>query len=121
MSGIRGLVCVRSAAGAVGRHARLVPPPVRAFGTTPVVRAEADSPAAKKDKIVSILTEKFQPNELQVEDISGGCGSFFAIMIKSQAFEGRKTIQAHRMVNQEIKDVIEGIHGLQVGLCCIVC
>ena len=46
--------------------------------------------------------------------IVGGCGSFFAILLKSKAFDGKSTIQAHRMVNKEIKEVIQGIHGLQV-------
>jgi len=35
-------------------------------------------------------------------------------MLKSKAFDGKSTIQAHRMVNKEIKDVIQDIHGLQV-------
>ena len=35
-------------------------------------------------------------------------------MLKSKAFNGKSTIQAHRMVNKEIKDVIQDIHGLQV-------
>lgn len=46
--------------------------------------------------------------------ISGGCGSFFAIMIKSKAFADKRTVQSHRMVNQAIKDVFEDIHGLQL-------
>jgi len=44
----------------------------------------------------------------------GGCGSFFAIMIKSKAFADKRTVQSHRMVNQAIKDVFQDIHGLQL-------
>lgn len=77
-------------------------------------RHDASTPAEKQDKIIRTLTEKFTPSDLQVQDISGGCGSFFAIMLKSKEFKGKSTIQAHRMVNKEIKDVIQDIHGLQV-------
>ncbi|WFD37809.1 uncharacterized protein MJAP1_000756 [Malassezia japonica] len=88
---------------------------VRAFGTSIPVRSEdLSTPEAKQNRIISILTEKFTPEDLQVQDISGGCGSFFAIMLKSPAFTGKSTIQAHRMVNKEIKDVISDIHGLQL-------
>lgn len=96
---------------------------MRSFASSSIARSEdLSSPEAKQNRIVSILKEKFQPVDLQVQDISGmwsalivgGCGSFFAILLKSKAFDGKSTIQAHRMVNKEIKEVIQGIHGLQV-------
>lgn len=83
------------------------------------------------------LTERFNPSELLVQDVSGtsqssveigtkltlyghstwligGCGSFYAIQIKSEAFKGIPMIKQHRMVNDTLKKEIEGIHGLQV-------
>ena len=97
---------------------------IRPISST-IARLDSASPAEKQDKIIQILSEKFEPSDLQVQDISGmyklvtlqvpgGCGSFFAIMLKSKAFDGKSTIQAHIMVNKEIKDVIQDIHGLQV-------
>jgi stress-induced morphogen len=44
----------------------------------------------------------------------GGCGSFYAITIASRDFAGKPTVAAHRMVNETLKDVIAGIHGLQL-------
>lgn len=44
----------------------------------------------------------------------GGCGSFYAIQIKSEAFKGMPMVKQHRMVNDTLKKEIEGIHGLQV-------
>jgi BolA-like protein 3 len=44
----------------------------------------------------------------------GGCGSFYAITIASQAFKGLSTVKQHRLVTQVLKEEIEGIHGLQV-------
>lgn len=44
----------------------------------------------------------------------GGCGSFYAIKIKSEAFKGLPMVKQHRMVNDALKEEIQGIHGLQV-------
>ena len=44
----------------------------------------------------------------------GGCGSFYAISIASEAFKGLSIIKQHRLVNEALKQEIEGIHGLQV-------
>ncbi|SHO79021.1 Similar to S.cerevisiae protein AIM1 (Protein involved in mitochondrial function or organization) [Malassezia sympodialis ATCC 42132] len=81
----------------------------RMFTSGPILGEED-----KQAKIIRLLQEKFEPSDLQVQDVSGGCGSFFAIMIKSKAFADKRTVQSHRMVNQAIKDVFEDIHGLQL-------
>lgn len=44
----------------------------------------------------------------------GGCGTFYAINIESGAFEGLSKLKQHRLVTAELKEDIEGIHGLQV-------
>lgn len=45
---------------------------------------------------------------------AGGCGTFYAIHISSEAFRGLPTVKQHRLVNEVLKKEIEGIHGLQV-------
>ncbi|KAI0773832.1 bola-like protein [Fomes fomentarius] len=60
------------------------------------------------------LTEKFKPTELHVQDISGGCGTFYNIIIASEEFVGLPLVKQQRLVNQALKEEIEGIHGLQV-------
>ncbi|KAJ6599371.1 bola protein, partial [Mycena vulgaris] len=58
---------------------------------------------------------RFSPSELQIEDVSaGGCGTFFAITITSEAFKGLPMVKQHKLVTQTLKDEIEEIHGLQV-------
>ncbi|EPQ59521.1 bola-like protein, partial [Gloeophyllum trabeum ATCC 11539] len=64
--------------------------------------------------IYNKLKEKFNPSELVVQDVSGGCGSFYAITIASDAFKGLPMVKQHRMVNDVLKKEFEGIHGLQV-------
>ncbi|KAI0247499.1 bola protein, partial [Lactifluus subvellereus] len=60
------------------------------------------------------LSARFQPSELLVQDVSGGCGTFYAITIASAAFKGIPVVKQHRLVNEALKKEIEGIHGLQV-------
>jgi len=47
----------------------------------------------------------------------GGCGDFYAITIASPAFKNLSTLKQHRLVQNELKDVIKSIHGLQVFFC----
>ncbi|CAG8507392.1 5834_t:CDS:2 [Funneliformis caledonium] len=44
------------------------------------------------------LHSKFKPTRLHVEDISGGCGSMYAIEISSETFKGLSVIKQHRML-----------------------
>ncbi|THH11822.1 hypothetical protein EW146_g7910 [Bondarzewia mesenterica] len=69
---------------------------------------------AGEQAIVEKLTDRFKPSELLVQDVSGGCGSFYAITIASDAFKGLSIIKQHRLVNDTLKKEIEGIHGLQL-------
>ncbi|KZT54540.1 bola-like protein, partial [Calocera cornea HHB12733] len=64
--------------------------------------------------IADKLHEQFAPSRLDVEDVSGGCGTFYAITIQSAAFAGLGIVQQHRLVTKVLKADIEGIHGLQV-------
>jgi len=60
------------------------------------------------------LTDRFAPSELLVQDVSGGCGTFYAITIASQTFKGLPIVKQHRLVTEVLKQEIEGIHGLQI-------
>ncbi|KAI0052556.1 bola-like protein [Auriscalpium vulgare] len=64
--------------------------------------------------IFTKLADRFQPSELLVQDVSGGCGSFYAITISSEAFKGIPIVKQHRLVNDVLKKDIESIHGLQL-------
>mmetsp|Transcript_7257 Transcript_7257/g.9187 ORF Transcript_7257/g.9187 Transcript_7257/m.9187 type:complete len:117 (-) Transcript_7257:65-415(-) len=65
-------------------------------------------------KIFKILKESFQPKNLQVKDVSGGCGSMFAILVESEKFKGIPMIKQHRLVNEVLKDEISKWHGIQL-------
>lgn len=61
-----------------------------------------------------MLKDKFSPSDLSVRDISGGCGSMFAITVESPQFKGIPMIRQHRLVNEVLKDEIASWHGLQL-------
>ncbi|GJE84741.1 bola-like protein [Phanerochaete sordida] len=82
------------------------------------LRSYAVPPPQGKDEgelnIYNKLNDRFDPTELAVQDVSGGCGTFYAISIASEAFRGLSTVKQHRLVNEVLKKEIEGIHGLQL-------
>lgn len=67
-----------------------------------------------ENKIYSMLDESFEPSNLLVQDISGGCGSMFAILVESEKFKGIPMIKQHRLVNSVLKDEISKWHGVQL-------
>ncbi|KAI9321222.1 bola protein [Dichotomocladium elegans] len=73
-----------------------------------------ESMSQGEQHIYSKLTEALSPTRLRVVDVSGGCGSMYAIDIASKAFEGTSIVKQHRMVNQILKDEIKEMHGLQL-------
>lgn len=104
----------------------------RNYVTQPPVLDEGEQNIFKK------LTDKFSPKDLAVQDVSGeqepmyriymimeyaagGCGTFYAISLSSEAFKGLSTVKQHRLVNETLKKEIEGIHGLQVSCERLLC
>lgn len=65
--------------------------------------------------IADLLRAKLQPTELLVRDVSGGCGSMYAIDIASPAFKGATMLKQQRMVNAALGDVMRAWHGVQLN------
>nr|GAT53838.1 predicted protein [Mycena chlorophos] len=76
--------------------------------------SEAPSVPEKEQLIHAKLTERFAPTRLEIADTSGGCGTFYAISIASQAFKGIPMVKQHQLVTQTLKSEIQEIHGLQI-------
>lgn len=70
---------------------------------------------AYEKKIYDILESHFAPKTLDVRDVSGGCGSMFAITVESNQFKGIPMVKQHRLVNEVLKDEIAKWHGLQLS------
>ncbi|CAN9507084.1 unnamed protein product [Ophioblennius macclurei] len=68
-----------------------------------------------ENRIAQVLKEKFpSASSLKVVDISGGCGAMYEIHIESSEFKGKRTVQQHQLVNQALKEEIQGMHGLRI-------
>ncbi|KAH9827760.1 bola-like protein [Teratosphaeria destructans] len=95
---------------------RLPPHQRRPHATTD--SPSVDSPPAHLDDrerhIFHTLTRSLHPTKLEVQDVSGGCGSMYALDIVSERFRGLSVIQQHRLVNRVLGEEIKGWHGLQL-------
>ncbi|GME96350.1 hypothetical protein B5S28_g1008 [[Candida] boidinii] len=63
-----------------------------------------------KDYLESIIRERLSATEVEVQDMSGGCGQAFAVIIVSDVFKGKNKLMRHRFVNNALKDEIAQIH-----------
>ncbi|ROV99118.1 hypothetical protein VMCG_06623 [Cytospora schulzeri] len=90
--------------------------------TTSTTEPEAKSSVVEKpdfldeaeSTIWDRLTKEFNPVELVVQDISGGCGSMYGIDISSKKFRGANMLKQQRMVNTVLGDLMKGWHGVQL-------
>lgn len=62
------------------------------------------------ETLKTIIEERLDASLVQVEDMSGGCGQAFAVVIVSLAFQGKNKLMRHRMVNGALKEEIAAIH-----------
>jgi len=51
---------------------------------------------------------------IQVQDVSGGCGTMYAISITAEKFRGLPVIKQHRLVNEVLGEQIKSWHGIQL-------
>jgi stress-induced morphogen len=92
----------------------------RSFSASLFRRSEAPNVVAPEyldaaeRKIFDTLKETFKPSKLEVQDVSGGCGSMYALDIVSEQFKGLTTIKQHRLVNQALGEEIKKWHGVQM-------
>jgi stress-induced morphogen len=67
-----------------------------------------------KASVEATLTTKLQPVHLDVVDTSGGCGASFDIQVVSAAFEGKRLLERHRLVNAALSEEMKEIHALSI-------
>ncbi|KAF5353294.1 hypothetical protein D9756_008117 [Leucocoprinus leucothites] len=61
-------------------------------------------------KLEKAIHSKFIVHHLEVEDISSGCGESYSILLVSDDFEGKSTLQRHRQINEALKEEIAQMH-----------
>lgn len=67
-----------------------------------------------KEAVETALNDKLKPTYLNVVDASGGCGASFVVEIVSSAFEGKRLLERHRLVNTALAEEMKEIHALSV-------
>lgn len=98
----------------LGRRSLAVARPIRAFASTPLRSAEPPVLTEGEQLLNDKLLSQLAGAKVEVQDVSGGCGSFYAISISHPSFKGLSTIKQHRLVNEVLKDEIKVMHGLQL-------
>ena len=66
----------------------------------------------KEDQIAEKLRDVVAATHVEVEDISGGCGSMYKVLVVSPEFEGLGLVKQHRLVQKAIASEIADMHGL---------
>ena len=65
--------------------------------------------------ITRVLQRAFpQASSISVDDISGGCGSMYDIVVESVEFKGVKRLEQHQKVTQALKSEVKQMHGLKI-------
>lgn len=60
------------------------------------------------------LREVLGATSVNVEDISGGCGSMYSVAVESPKFAGVRLVKQHKMVKDALKEDIADMHALTV-------
>ena len=68
----------------------------------------------KEREVFVLLLNSLEPTSLEVQDISGGCGSMYGIDIVSEKFRGLGMLKQQRLVNEVLGEQIKGWHGVQL-------
>ncbi|WXC61969.1 hypothetical protein SNK03_007836 [Fusarium graminearum] len=93
---------------------RLLSTSIPRFSAAAKEEPDLPSMSPAEAAIAEILSEKLSPTELLVQDVSGGCGSMYAIDITSPAFKGQTILKQQRMVNAALGDLVKSWHGVQI-------
>ncbi|CEI38571.1 hypothetical protein FSHL1_002493 [Fusarium sambucinum] len=93
---------------------RLISTSIPRFSAAAQEEPDLPSMSPAEAAIAEILSEKLNPTELLVQDVSGGCGSMYAIDITSPAFKGQTILKQQRMVNAALGDLVKSWHGVQI-------
>ena len=69
-------------------------------------------------KLINMLKERFSGAKLvEVTDISGGCGSMYAVYVETLEFKNLRKIKQHQMVTEVLKsEITNNMHGINTKL-----
>ncbi|KAK6043603.1 BolA-like protein [Cooperia oncophora] len=66
-------------------------------------------------RMAKLLQEKINGvTQVEVNDVSSGCGSMYSVFVESSAFKGLSKVAQHKMVTGILKNEIRDMHGLSI-------
>lgn len=71
---------------------------------------------SREEVIKKILIEQFKPRVLNVQDVSGGCGAMYNILLVSDQFNGQTPVKRHKAVLYALRAQVEKMHGISLLL-----
>lgn len=95
------------------------PPPPSSSSSSSSSSAAPDafcsaSMTAEERSVAALLAAELRPTSLVVQDVSGGCGTMFAIQVASRRFRDLSLLAQQRLVNAALGDRVRSWHGLQL-------
>ncbi|KAF1829381.1 bola-like protein [Decorospora gaudefroyi] len=96
-------------------HSQISAPSKRSYSQSASATPEAPDYLNEAElHVFNKIKSELEPVKLEVQDISGGCGSMYAIQVESPKFKGLTVIKQHKMVNEVLKEEIKSWHGVQL-------
>jgi len=67
-------------------------------------------------KLTDMLKQRFIKSKLiEVVDISGGCGSMYAVYVETSEFKNMRTVKQHQLVTEVLKkEIKDNMHGVRI-------
>lgn len=62
------------------------------------------------ESLTDAIKSRLNAVEVEVQDMSGGCGQAYAVIIVSDIFANKNKLARHRMVNNALSEEIAQIH-----------
>lgn len=83
---------------------------------SPLCPHKSEETMVQRDNVERRIRDSscLSPIHVVVDDISGGCGTSFAIIVVSSSFEGVRLLERHRMIHKELGPEMSEIHALQL-------
>ncbi|XGW23256.1 hypothetical protein V3C99_005471 [Haemonchus contortus] len=70
---------------------------------------------AAEIRMAKMLQEKIDGvTQVEVNDVSSGCGSMYSVFVESKAFKGLTRVAQHKLVTGILKNEIRDMHGLSI-------
>ncbi|KAM0727681.1 BolA-like protein 2 [Formica fusca] len=67
-----------------------------------------------EEHIKNKVTEGLKASHVEVVDESDGCGAKFSVVVVSNLFQGKPTLQRHRLVYGVLEEELKTIHAISV-------